>query len=56
MLIFDIFATAREVSGVFTTAYDKYILERFEFTSIDYLLKPIPGREIEQFVGKSKKT
>ena len=26
---------------VFTTAFDKYLLESFEFNSIDYLLKPI---------------
>ena len=26
---------------IFTTAFDKYLLESFEFNSIDYLLKPI---------------
>jgi DNA-binding LytR/AlgR family response regulator len=40
---------------IFTTAFDKYVLESFEYNSIDYLLKPITeeklGRSLEK-VGR----
>jgi two-component SAPR family response regulator len=32
---------------IFTTAYDKYMLESFEFNSIDYLLKPITEEKLK---------
>jgi DNA-binding LytR/AlgR family response regulator len=39
---------------IFTTAYDKYILESFEFNSIDYLLKPITEARVKLSVEKLK--
>ncbi len=39
---------------IFTTAYDKYILESFEFNSIDYLLKPITEARVKLSIEKLK--
>lgn len=39
---------------IFTTAYDRYILESFEFNSIDYLLKPITEARVKISVEKIK--
>jgi DNA-binding LytR/AlgR family response regulator len=40
---------------IFTTAFDKYLLESFEFNSIDYLLKPITEEKLKRSLGKLKK-
>lgn len=40
---------------IFTTAFDKYLLESFEFNSIDYLLKPITEEKLERALGKVKR-
>lgn len=40
---------------IFTTAYDKYILESFEFNSVDYLLKPITEEKLKRSLEKVKK-
>jgi len=40
---------------IFTTAYDKYLLESFEFNSIDYLLKPITEEKLRRSLEKVKK-
>ncbi|MFZ6011960.1 MAG: LytR/AlgR family response regulator transcription factor [Bacteroidota bacterium] len=40
---------------VFTTAFDKYLLESFEFNSIDYLLKPITEEKLKRSLVKLKK-
>jgi DNA-binding LytR/AlgR family response regulator len=40
---------------VFTTAFDKYLLESFEFNSIDYLLKPITEEKLKRSLAKLKK-
>src|SRR6188474_2973936 len=37
---------------IFTTAYDKYLLESFEFNSIDYLLKPITEERLARSLTK----
>lgn len=37
---------------VFTTAFDKYLLESFEFNSIDYLLKPISKEKLKRSLDK----
>ena len=37
---------------IFTTAYDKYMLESFEFNSIDYLLKPITEEKLKRSLEK----
>jgi two-component system LytT family response regulator len=50
----------RDVAVVFNTAYDRYALEAFGVSSLDYLLKPIePERleraldKVERFAGKT---
>jgi len=40
---------------IFTTAYDKYLLESFEFNSVDYLLKPITEEKLKRSLDKVKK-
>lgn len=40
---------------IFTTAFDKYILESFEFNSIDYLLKPITEEKLKRSLDKIQK-
>lgn len=40
---------------IFTTAYDKYLLESFEFNSIDYLLKPITEEKLNRSLQKVQK-
>ncbi len=40
---------------IFTTAYDKYLLESFEFNSVDYLLKPITEEKLQRSLDKVKK-
>ncbi len=40
---------------IFTTAYDKYMLESFEFNSIDYLLKPITEAKLKRSLDKVQK-
>ncbi len=37
---------------IFTTAYDKYLLESFEFNAIDYLLKPISAEKLKRSFEK----
>ncbi len=37
---------------IFTTAFDKYLLESFEFNSIDYLLKPISEEKLKRSLEK----
>jgi DNA-binding LytR/AlgR family response regulator len=39
---------------IFTTAYDKYLLESFEFNAIDYLLKPISEEKLKRSLLKLK--
>ncbi|MCD4747284.1 MAG: LytTR family DNA-binding domain-containing protein [Bacteroidales bacterium] len=39
---------------IFTTAYDQYAIKAFKVNSIDYLLKPIEIRELEQSINKFK--
>lgn len=40
---------------VFTTAFDKYLMESFEFNSVDYLLKPITEERLRRSIDKVKK-
>src|SRR4051812_20972726 len=37
---------------IFTTAFHKYIMESFEFNSIDYLLKPITEEKLKRSLEK----
>jgi len=39
-------------SVVFTTAYDRYALQAFEVHALDYLLKPISARRLEQALDR----
>jgi DNA-binding LytR/AlgR family response regulator len=52
-LSFDIFQqTQVKAPVIFTTAFDQYTLRAFKVNSIDYLLKPIDEKELEQAVDK----
>src|SRR5688572_27552328 len=52
-LSFDIFQQAEiKTPVIFTTAFDQYTLRAFKVNSIDYLLKPIDEKELEQAVEK----
>ena len=37
---------------VFTTAYDEYALKAFEYNALDYLLKPIEPKRLEETIKK----
>ena len=39
---------------IFTTAYDKYLMQSFEYNGIDYLLKPIFPEKLKQAIVKFK--
>lgn len=39
---------------IFTTAYEKYAVEAFRFSAIDYLLKPIDQDDLKEAVDKLK--
>jgi DNA-binding LytR/AlgR family response regulator len=40
---------------IFTTAYDKYLMESFEFNSVDYLLKPITEEKLRRSLDKVRR-
>ncbi len=40
---------------IFTTAYENYAIEAFEFNSIQYLLKPVKLQNLEEALNKSMK-
>ena len=42
----------RNVTVVFTTAYDRYAIEAFGVSSLDYLLKPIEPERLERALDK----
>ena len=37
---------------IFVTAYDEYALKAFEYNALDYLLKPIEPKRLEETVNK----
>ena len=52
-LSFDIFSQVQiKTPVIFTTAFDQYTLKAFKVNSIDYLLKPINDKELQQAVLK----
>lgn len=53
---FEIFkALGVQFPVIFTTAFDKYLLEALEFNSIDYLLKPITEEKLLKALNKVKR-
>ena len=44
-----------ECPVIFTTAYDEYWQEAFEYNSIDYLLKPVKPEKLEAALNKYQK-
>jgi len=54
-LSFNIFKACEVTCPViFTTAYDKYLTQAFEYSSIDYLLKPISQDRLKNAIKKYK--
>jgi DNA-binding LytR/AlgR family response regulator len=54
-LSFNIFKACEVTCPViFTTAYDKYLNQAFEYSSIDYLLKPISQDKLKNAIKKYK--
>ncbi|HEU4470692.1 MAG TPA: LytTR family DNA-binding domain-containing protein [Flavisolibacter sp.] len=52
-LSFEVFKElSRPVPIIFCTAYDHYLLEAFQSTGIDYILKPFKKDTIEKALGK----
>lgn len=52
---FDIFETLHlSCPIIFTTAYDEYAIRAFKLNSIDYLLKPVDGKELKAALTKYK--
>ena len=52
---FEIFKnTSIQFPVIFTTAFDKYLLESFEFNTVDYLLKPITAEKLKRALDKVK--
>ncbi len=41
---------------IFTTAYSDYAIQAFEFSAIDYLLKPLRPNKVKEAVEKAKKS
>ena len=42
----------RNFEVIFTTAYDQYALTAFEFSAIEYILKPINAEKLQQAVAR----
>ena len=49
-------AVPASIPVIFTTAYDHYAVQAFQFNSIDYLLKPIDKEELGKAIAKVKQT
>ncbi|WP_143960945.1 LytR/AlgR family response regulator transcription factor [Litoribacter populi] len=52
---FEIFEKVKiESPIIFTTAFDQYAIKAFKLNSVDYLLKPIDPKELDQALSKFK--
>jgi len=50
---FEIFETLKITTPIiFTTAFDKYAIQSFQFFAIDYLLKPYDKHKLDKALGK----
>ena len=51
---FDLLRELNEINFevIFTTAYEKYAVQAFKFSAIDYLLKPIDVDDLKQAINK----
>jgi two-component system LytT family response regulator len=52
---FDLLRETGEINFdiIFTTAYEKYAVQAFKFSAIDYLLKPIALDDLKEAIGKA---
>jgi two-component system LytT family response regulator len=54
------FEVVRELKGpsiplvIFATSYDRYALQAFEVSAVDYLLKPVEPERLEKALGKAR--
>tara|TARA_B110000037_G_scaffold70929_1_gene85571 strand:+ start:2513 stop:2896 length:384 start_codon:yes stop_codon:yes gene_type:complete len=46
----------RDVSVIFTTAFDEYAINAFEASAVDYLLKPFTQERFDKSITKWKKS
>ena len=51
---FDLLKQLAEINFevIFTTAYDKYAVQAFKFSAVDYLLKPVDSEELQTAIKK----
>jgi two-component system LytT family response regulator len=51
---FDLLRQLHEINFelIFTTAYEKYAVQAFKFSAIDYLLKPIDREDLKPAIGR----
>src|SRR4051812_5521235 len=51
---FDLLQQLNEINFevIFTTAYDKYAVQAFKFSAIDYLLKPVDADDLKLAIAK----
>ena len=47
-------ASKSDTLVVFVTAYDEYAIQAFEANAVDYLLKPLSDKRLEQCIGRLK--
>ncbi len=53
--VFDAFSEVMpQAFVIFTTAYDEYAMQAIKNNGLDYLMKPIDGKELLQAIGKLK--